>query len=133
MLYRRVCSFFLSSRGRHTRCALVTGVQTCALPIPDVLVRVAHDSCAFYEFWRAKEMIEVGRAAAEHALEALARQNGDGDRPANSEQSAQGDGARKRVVEGKGVAVRVDPGVGRISKKEKTTSRILGASRLRNT
>src|SRR3546814_10925342 len=30
-----VCSvcFFFSSRRRHTRCALVTGVQTCALPI----------------------------------------------------------------------------------------------------
>src|SRR3546814_5732845 len=27
-----VCVFF-SSRRRHTRCALVTGVQTCALPI----------------------------------------------------------------------------------------------------
>src|SRR3546814_9426912 len=27
------CVFFLSSRRRHTRCALVTGVQTCALPI----------------------------------------------------------------------------------------------------
>src|SRR3546814_9255655 len=26
-------SFLLSSRRRHTRCALVTGVQTCALPI----------------------------------------------------------------------------------------------------
>src|SRR3546814_1339348 len=26
-------SFFCSSRRRHTRCALVTGVQTCALPI----------------------------------------------------------------------------------------------------
>src|SRR3546814_4660931 len=25
--------FFFSGRGRHTRCALVTGVQTCALPI----------------------------------------------------------------------------------------------------
>src|SRR3546814_7724619 len=25
--------FFFSSRGRHTRCALVNGVQTCALPI----------------------------------------------------------------------------------------------------
>src|SRR3546814_10405101 len=25
--------FFISSRRRHTRCALVTGVQTCALPI----------------------------------------------------------------------------------------------------
>src|SRR3546814_2412377 len=32
--------FFFSSRRRHTRCALVTGVQTCALPIslaPDEL------------------------------------------------------------------------------------------------
>src|SRR3546814_9101325 len=28
--------FFLSSRRRHTRCALVTGVQTCALPISAV-------------------------------------------------------------------------------------------------
>src|SRR3546814_885377 len=31
-LYCVVC-FFFSSRRRHTRCALVTGVQTCALPI----------------------------------------------------------------------------------------------------
>src|SRR3546814_3760628 len=32
--------FFFSSRRRHTRCALVTGVQTCALPIlaPDLLL-----------------------------------------------------------------------------------------------
>src|SRR3546814_16186583 len=28
-------SLFFSSRRRHTRCALVTGVQTCALPICD--------------------------------------------------------------------------------------------------
>src|SRR3546814_10536334 len=27
------CLFFFSSRRRHTSCALVTGVQTCALPI----------------------------------------------------------------------------------------------------
>src|SRR3546814_20454507 len=27
--------FFFSSRRRHTICALVTGVQTCALPISD--------------------------------------------------------------------------------------------------
>src|SRR3546814_20952947 len=27
--------FFLSTRRRHTRCALGTGVQTCALPIED--------------------------------------------------------------------------------------------------
>src|SRR3546814_8996094 len=31
--YMLVRCFFFSSRRRHTRCALVTGVQTCALPI----------------------------------------------------------------------------------------------------
>src|SRR3546814_6301094 len=34
------CFFFFSSRRRHTRCALVTGVQTCALPICLVAVRI---------------------------------------------------------------------------------------------
>src|SRR3546814_1317706 len=44
--------FFFSSRRRHTRCALVTGVQTCALPISQVCAGTllfAHDaskSCA---------------------------------------------------------------------------------------
>src|SRR3546814_7362088 len=33
-----VIFFFFSSRRRHTRCALVTGVQTCALPIWPCLV-----------------------------------------------------------------------------------------------
>src|SRR3546814_10814694 len=28
--------FFFSSRRRHTRCALVTGVQTCALPFSEL-------------------------------------------------------------------------------------------------
>src|SRR3546814_19872758 len=31
--------FFGSSRRRHTRCALVTGVQTCALPISSLPLR----------------------------------------------------------------------------------------------
>src|SRR3546814_3583326 len=40
--------FFFSSRRRHTRCALVTGVQTCALPIwvTRNTPRVAHASSA---------------------------------------------------------------------------------------
>src|SRR3546814_8296640 len=40
-----MCLFFLSSRRRHTRCALVTGVQTCALPISDqgLFVRLTGD------------------------------------------------------------------------------------------
>src|SRR3546814_2134771 len=33
--------FFFSSRRRHTRCALVTGVQTCALPIYALLPKRA--------------------------------------------------------------------------------------------
>src|SRR3546814_7123094 len=32
--------FFFSSRRRHTSCALVTGVQTCALPISARLVDI---------------------------------------------------------------------------------------------
>src|SRR3546814_3442607 len=34
------CCFFFSSRRRHTRCALVTGVQTCALPISSLVYAV---------------------------------------------------------------------------------------------
>src|SRR3546814_7880404 len=36
------CVFFFSSRRRHTRCALVTGVQTCALPIYVHLANAYH-------------------------------------------------------------------------------------------
>src|SRR3546814_2918877 len=38
--------FFFSSRRRHTRCALVTGVQTCALPISSA---TAHRRCSTTE------------------------------------------------------------------------------------
>src|SRR3546814_8110809 len=34
-----LCFFCFSSRRRHTRCALVTGVQTCALPISNAARR----------------------------------------------------------------------------------------------
>src|SRR3546814_17652991 len=37
-----VVLFFFSSRRRHTRCALVTGVQTCALPICSVVEHTLH-------------------------------------------------------------------------------------------
>src|SRR3546814_2594502 len=38
--YRVFIFFFFSSRRRHTRCALVTGVQTCALPISHYAVQI---------------------------------------------------------------------------------------------
>src|SRR3546814_1583986 len=35
-----ILCFFFSSRRRHTRCALVTGVQTCALPITPLISKM---------------------------------------------------------------------------------------------
>src|SRR3546814_6623796 len=40
--------FFFSSRRRHTRCALVTGVQTCALPISS---REALQAFCVFDTW----------------------------------------------------------------------------------
>src|SRR3546814_6099432 len=60
--------FFFSSRRRHTRCALVTGVQTCALPISrsDMaeLMQVA-DFLKMEENRQRVEQIVTDRAAAE--------------------------------------------------------------------
>src|SRR3546814_5740049 len=42
-VYFNMAIFFFSSRSRHTRCALVTGVQTCALPFyPAQRLQQAH-------------------------------------------------------------------------------------------
>src|SRR3546814_9545037 len=63
--------FFFSSRRRHTRCALVTGVQTCALPI---LVRVVEtDVCPGR---RQRRQILVERDGEQ--VDAVALSHGDG-------------------------------------------------------
>src|SRR3546814_11977740 len=48
--------FFFSSRRRHTRCALVTGVQTCALPISLFLIIAVTiaGAMAFFSIGRAE-------------------------------------------------------------------------------
>src|SRR3546814_10362307 len=45
--------FFFSSRRRHTRCALVTGVQTCALPISSLgtLINTGQQFLLSGEWW----------------------------------------------------------------------------------
>src|SRR3546814_1405385 len=50
--------FFFSSRRRHTRCALVTGVQTCALPIYPQADHAAADLRHF------KSKVDAGADAA---------------------------------------------------------------------
>src|SRR3546814_8068237 len=62
MLSFTVFCVFCSSRRRHTRCALVTGVQTCALPIfkPQVLRQVCE---ALAPLARAQRPVLVSIAA----------------------------------------------------------------------
>src|SRR3546814_20227840 len=125
-----ICIFFFSSRRRHTRCALVTGVQTCALPIS---LGAAKSGTMRAPAPRSM----AGRSSRD-------RLRGDikaGDLPVAREPSMTVDGSpalrrtgglvyyirrrtdRKSVVSGKRVSVRVDlGGRGCIIKKNKNTT-----------
>src|SRR3546814_974345 len=92
--------FFFSSRRRHTRCALVTGVQTCALPIwLRALRRKSTKKSVLY--W-------VQRGRHGHAQPPFRSS-----RLIGAERQD-----RKSVVQGKSVSVRVDLGGRRIIKKK---------------
>src|SRR3546814_10907155 len=85
-----VCVFFFSGRIRHTRCALVTGVQTCALPIfwarrrhivddegkplPLLLSRLRKTHKAL---WYTKTEGHMARFAVGHSREVAARHYAD--------------------------------------------------------
>src|SRR3546814_7891775 len=62
--------FFFSSRRRHTRCALVTGVQTCALPIS---ARDHAEAVVIAVGALEKEALLIGRLAADELDEAADR------------------------------------------------------------
>src|SRR3546814_1148084 len=94
--------FFFSSRRRHTRCALVTGVQTCALPIFRLRLRdqVAHEGVV-----RARRAEDgraalaapaLDRAAVEEAL--VADLDVRAEAPARDESRLDGSVGRKSVV-----------------------------------
>src|SRR3546814_3000540 len=109
MLSSVVLSFgylFFSSRRRHTRCALVTGVQTCALPIsrlisshaaqtnkPDGTNRFSH---SYYLSLRAAAIVAADGSRQVAGWLLLCQED------------------RKSVVKGKSVSVRVDLGGRRI-------------------
>src|SRR3546814_17369740 len=107
--------FFFSSRRRHTRCALVTGVQTCALPIcrkiPATSIRGnGLGRPAPSERVLIAQFPVTARRDAEHAL----KHSREIARPVISEII----GDRKSVVQGKSVSVSVDLGGRRIMKKK---------------
>src|SRR3546814_5102764 len=88
-------SFFFSSRRRHTSCALVTGVQTCALPISwpagrkiepvaaaqDVEPDIIHGQCPFgpglgnIGMRHADTIDNINRARSEHLQGVVPKQN----------------------------------------------------------
>lgn len=57
------------SRAFDTMQSQVARVQLALDPV-ELVIRIPRDACLFYEFWRAAEMIELGRAQAQLALDA---------------------------------------------------------------
>src|SRR3546814_15372116 len=124
--------FFFSSRRRHTRCALVTGVQTCALPIYlaenhlEIVVgdvaepRLGLDAKDFDSLaGRVDHIVHCG-ALVNHMLSYA---DLFGPNVAGIAQLIALD--RKSVVEGTSVSVRVDLGGRRIIKYKNKTDHIL--------
>src|SRR3546814_18709948 len=141
---------FFSSRRRHTRCALVTGVQTCALPIyqlaPDEALLVeakVPETCGYWSLILTDDVYETTDWVNNHSSlnDAQARVDKDGlfravisaqdpgvpnwlDTAGNASGAVQGRWLdRKSVVSGKSVSVRVDLGGRRSIKKKKNKNK----------
>src|SRR3546814_17096253 len=117
--------FFFSSRRRHTRCALVTGVQTCALPISPSPISLRMSAISQAEARiseRASDAPMLEQVQAWAAINSGTRNlRGLADMAAalvNAFSRLPGSD-RKRVVWGKSVSVSVDHG-GRSITKQKT-------------
>src|SRR3546814_10584020 len=110
--------FFLSSRRRHTRCALVTGVQTCALPIFRTVedTNQAFDAITYQKGEAVITMLES--YAGEDVWRTGLRRYMEKHKYANTRTDDLWKD-RKSVVSGKSVSVRVDLG-GRRNIKQKT-------------
>ena len=59
----------LMARSLDTMQAQIARVQM-ALDPPEIVIRIPRDACQFYEFWRARELVELGRRCAAETLDA---------------------------------------------------------------
>ncbi|WP_133479211.1 patatin-like phospholipase family protein [Cognatilysobacter segetis] len=59
----------LMARSLDTMQAQIARVQM-ALDPPEIVIRIPRDACQFYEFWRARELVELGRRCASQTLDA---------------------------------------------------------------
>src|SRR3546814_19015476 len=111
--------FFFSSRRRHTRCALVTGVQTCALPI-------CNRQGTRGDWRKAYVTLAAGQSIDVMTVKACGQTAASDDTQTNFRRPPQRRerGDRKSVVEGTRVSVHVDLGGRRVRKKKiKSTKR----------
>src|SRR3546814_10135026 len=116
IMTRNVFSFIIllfSSRRRHTRCALVTGVQTCALPIwggvgPD----------GGEPFPCGRPVVQLHGPVGRRECAGRVRGNGGvGELGTGGDTGPRGD--RMRVGKGTGMSLRVDLGGTRLTKKKR--------------
>src|SRR3546814_9566858 len=110
--------FFFSSRRRHTRCALVTGVQTCALPIfvassitiPSGVTLDGRGGVIKHKAGATDSAIIIPSTSVGATIRDVELDGNAANQTSNVD--------RKSVVEGKSVSVRVDLGGRRIIKKK---------------
>src|SRR3546814_16840692 len=114
MLCRRC---LLSSRRRHTSCALVTGVQTCALPISLATSGVLIAAVGIYALYKSGK--DKAKQSTDDFVAALKAEEGGPKDATASVLAAQFAEDRKSVAEGQGVSVRVELVGYRIIKKNK--------------
>src|SRR3546814_4685457 len=78
------CAFVLSGRRRHTICALVTGVQTCALPIEVNVSPYVAEIDHISELQRQKQIlklqVEVAQLQSELATAKYSAEHPDGEK-----------------------------------------------------
>src|SRR3546814_20764420 len=115
MVFRLWCFgflFFFSSRRRHTSCALVTGVQTCALPIWRSVRQ-----CAAADGWYRRPVRSAARPIRRRRRRSARHRRNTPPRRHRARSAEE----RKSGVEGKSVSVRVDLGGRRSIKTKKST------------
>lgn len=66
---RRLGFTELMARSLDTMQAQIARVQL-ALDPPELVIRIPRDACQFYEFWRVRELVAIGRSEADKALDA---------------------------------------------------------------
>src|SRR3546814_5623228 len=112
LLYTVWCVFFfVSSRRRHTMCALVTGVQTCALPILELVDPSPARAALAAGLGLRLTMPEAARGDADLVVHASG--SAAGLRTALKLAGTEATIDRKSVGVGKSGKVRVDRGGGR--------------------